>query len=86
MGPSLPWFSAFLAVLAGVGRTPPESHLKPQSYFLTFSFIGKSLSDLLFKISNHNPSLMFFFHLKIAQLFAVQDKFTQKTQDWNLKY
>jgi len=57
MGPSLLWFSAFLAVLAvlaGVGHTPRKVPKK----------------------NNQLPHLnvKFFFHWKITQPFAVQDK------------
>ena len=63
MGPSLLWFSAILAVLAGMGRTLkkyPEDHQSPR----------------------FEPNV-FFFHWQITQPFAVQEEFTQKTQDLN---
>ena len=57
MEPFLLWLSAFSAVLAGLGRTPPEGKKKyPEDCLLpgfepnVFSFIGKLLSHLRFKI------------------------------------
>ena len=54
MGPSLLWFLAFLAVLAGLAALPekyPEDHQSPRFEPNVFYFIGKLLSYLGFKMN-----------------------------------
>ena len=65
MGPSLLWFSAISAVLAGVG--PPKivsNHNSRPNVFLS-------------RFSDHDPG--FCFHWQIIQPFGDQDYFTGKT-------
>ena len=82
MGPSLLWFSAFLAVLTGVGRTLCQWRRKyPKDCQLSgfepnvFSFVGKWLSHLRFKIwiSSKKWGSCFLF-TSITQVFSFRRK------------